>query len=40
MTPNFWRMEVPLLEMDKTFRRVTFEEDIKSSISGILNALK
>lgn len=27
MTHNLWRMEVPLLEMDKTFRRDTFEED-------------
>lgn len=35
MTCNFWRMEVPLLEMDKTFRRDIIEEDTKSSRSYV-----
>lgn len=35
MTPNFWIMKMPLLEMDKTFKRDTFEEDIKSSVSDM-----
>lgn len=35
MTSNFWRMEVPLLEMDKAFRRDIIEEDTKSSLSYV-----
>lgn len=35
MTSDFWRMEVPLLEMDKTFRRDVIEEDTKSSPSYV-----
>lgn len=40
MTSNFWRMEVLFLEIDKSFRRDTFEKDIKSSVSEMLSALK
>lgn len=35
MTSNFWRMEVPLLGMDKTLRRDIIEDDTKRSRSYV-----
>lgn len=35
MSSDFWRMEVPLMEMDKTFRRDIIVEDTKNSRSYV-----